>query len=46
MTMNRELAKQLMVQPFYVVTKSDDVGIYLCTWKDGMFLIYYLMKKS
>lgn len=34
MTINTELAKQVMVQPYYVVTKKDDVRIYLCTGKD------------
>lgn len=39
MTINTELAKQAMVQPYYVGTKNDDIYI-------KMFLIYYLMKKS
>lgn len=29
-----------MVQPYYVVTKKDDVHIYLCTWKDVFNNIY------
>lgn len=28
MTISRKLAKQVRVQPYYVVTQSDDVGIY------------------
>lgn len=43
MTISRELAKQITVQPYYEITKNDDVGMYLCTWKD--VLNNYLMKK-
>lgn len=42
MTINTELAKQVIVQPYYVGTKNDDV--YLCTWK-YVFNILFNEKK-
>lgn len=34
MTISRKLAKQIMVQLFYIFTKNDVIGMYLCTQKD------------